>query len=197
MYLPDPVASPDRRRLRWLAGGAVALILLVWLGSLAAEPALLRSNVFRVVAALLAASLAWASYRQSSGWRRGGLPWKRCLVAGVVGSLAVTATTIFAPALGDPTLAGWLASGVAGGAIVILAGFALTGGPRHLVRRGHRRDPESEDSELEGGPRVSGAAHTLLAHTLKTFTPPTRQSSRSGGQPRTSSTQVSSKTVSR
>ena len=128
MYLPDRVGAMDRRLLRVLAGAAVVLILLAWFGSLAAERSLLHANVFRVLGALVAAGIAWATYGQGPGRSREGLPWQRCLAAGVVGSLAVTGLSIFAPGLGGFSFAGWLASGVAGGVIVVLAGYALTGG---------------------------------------------------------------------
>ena len=112
---------------RVLAGMAVALILLAWFGFLAPEPALFQANAIRVLGALVAAGIAWGTY----GRDRSGLPWQRCLAAGVGGSLAVTGISFFVPALGGFTQAGWLVSGVAGGAIVVLTGYALTG----LVQR--------------------------------------------------------------
>lgn len=124
----DRLRALDPRLLRGLAGGAVALILLAWFGSLASEPALLQANVFRVLGALVAAGIAWATWRPVPGRGRPGLPWQRCLAAGVVGSLAVTGISILAPALGGFSFAGWLASGIAGGAIIVLAGYAVTGG---------------------------------------------------------------------
>ncbi len=129
MCLPDRVGAVDPRLLRVLAGAAVVLILLAWFGSLAAEPALLRANLLRVLGAVVAAGIAWATWRPGQGGSRQGLPWQRCLAAGVVGSLAVTGVSVFAPALGAFSLAGWLASGIAGGTIVVLTGYALTGGP--------------------------------------------------------------------
>ncbi len=118
----------SRTTLRVLAGVAVALILLVWLGTLAGEPALLRTNGLRVLGALVAAGIAWVTCDRGGGRDREGLPWQRCLAAGVVGSLAVTGISILAPALGEFGFAGWLASGIVGGGMVVLAGYALTGG---------------------------------------------------------------------
>jgi len=115
--------------LRVLAGAAVALILLAWFASLAADPALLRANVFRVLGALVAAGIAWATYGRGHGRGQDGLPWQRCLGAGVLGSLVVTGISLLVPALGGFSFAGWIASGIAGGVIVVLAGYALTGGP--------------------------------------------------------------------
>jgi hypothetical protein len=129
MFLADRFGATDRRVLRGLAGAAVVLILLAWLGSLAAEPALLRANLMRVLGALVAAGIAWATWHRGRAREgRGGLPWQRCLAAGVVGSLAVTGISILAPALGGFSFAGWLASGIAGGAMVVLTGYALKGG---------------------------------------------------------------------
>jgi len=124
----DEAGGVSRSTLRVLAGAAVALILLAWLGTLAAEPDLLRANVIRVLGALVAAGIAWATHRPAGGRSQGKLPWQRCLSAGVMGSLAVTGVSMFVPALGGFTFAGWLASGIAGGATVVLAGYALTGG---------------------------------------------------------------------
>jgi len=118
--------SDSRGLRRVLAGLAVALILLAWFGFLAPEPALFQANVIRVLGALVAAGIAWGTY----GRNRSGLPWERCLAAGVLGSLATTAISIVVPALGGFTQAGWLVSGVAGGAIVVLTGYALTGNVR-------------------------------------------------------------------
>jgi hypothetical protein len=126
----DEAGGVSRSTLRVLAGMAVALILLAWLGTLAAEPDLLRANVTRVLGALVAAGIAWATHRPAGGRSQGKLPWQRCLSAGVMGSLAVTGVSMLAPALGGFTFAGWLASGIAGGAMVVLAGYALTGGAR-------------------------------------------------------------------
>jgi len=123
----DQAGGVSRSTLRVLAGAAVALILLAWLGALAAEPDLFRANVIRVLGALVAAGIAWATHRPAGGRSQGKLPWQRCLSAGVVGSLAVTGVSMLAPALGGFTFAGWLASGIAGGAMVVLAGYALTG----------------------------------------------------------------------
>lgn len=108
--------------LRLLAGLAVPLILVVWLGSLAAEPPLLQANLIRVCAALIAAGIAWGSYGQD----RPGLPWQRCLAAGVGGSLLVTGISVVVPALGHFSAAGWLVSGVVGGAAVVLGGYVVT-----------------------------------------------------------------------
>ncbi|CAN5729471.1 hypothetical protein BH23GEM11_BH23GEM11_00400 [soil metagenome] len=135
MSLPDRNGSMNPDLLRVLAGASVAVILLLWFGSLAAEPDLLRANVLRVLGALVAAGIAWFTHRPEGGRTRGKLPWQRCLAAGVVGSLAVTGVSILAPALGGFTFAGWLASGIAGGAIVVLAGYALTGATMRQDRR--------------------------------------------------------------
>jgi peptidoglycan/LPS O-acetylase OafA/YrhL len=128
MSLPDEVGAADPRILRVLAGVGVALIPLAWLGSLAAESALLHANIIRVLGALLTGGIAWVTHNRSHERGRGGLPWGRCLAAGVVGSLAVTGISMLAPALGGFTLAGWLMSGVVGGVMVVLAGYALTAG---------------------------------------------------------------------
>jgi hypothetical protein len=149
MFLPEPDTTPDRRLLRGLAGAAGALILVAWFWSLASEPGLLRANVFRVLGSVVAAGIAWTTHPQSYGRRREGLPWQRCLAAGVLGALAVTGISLLAPGLGRFSLPGWLASGVAGGAIVILTGFALTG-PRRLPRRSYRPDPESRFQAPQG-----------------------------------------------
>lgn len=129
MSLSDRIGALDRRLLRVLAGAAVVLVLLAWFGSLSAEPALLRANLLRVLGAVIAAGIAWVTYRPGHGRGREGLPWQRCLAAGVVGSLAVTGVSVLAPAFGGFSLAGWLASGIAGGTIVVLTGYSLTGGP--------------------------------------------------------------------
>ena len=113
----------SRGVLRVLAGLAVALILLAWFAFLAREPALLQSNVIRVLGALVAAGIAWGT----DGKDRSGPPWQRCLAAGFLGSLAATGISIFVPALGGFTQPGWLVSGLAGGAVVVLAGYAFTG----------------------------------------------------------------------
>jgi hypothetical protein len=136
MYRSDEAGAMDSGLLRVLAGAAVVLVIVAWFGSLAAEPALLRANVIRVLGALVAAGIAWATWRPAGTRSQGKLPWGRCLAAGVVGSLAVTGVSILAPALGEFTFAGWLASGVAGGAIVVLAGYALTGGATASSERG-------------------------------------------------------------
>lgn len=136
MSTPDGGDVVNRGLLRVLAAVAVVLIPLVWLGSLAGEPALLRANLIRVLGAMVAAGIAWATVRRGRGRAEGrekgrgrtGLPWARCLTAGVVGSIAVTGLSILVPLLGEFGMAGWLASGIAGGAIVVLAGYALTGG---------------------------------------------------------------------
>lgn len=109
--------------LRVLAGLAVPLVLGAWLGSLAADPALFQANLIRVLGALVAAGIAWGTH----GRDRPGLPWQRCLAAGVGGSLVVTGVSVFVPALGGFGLAGWLVSGVAGGAVVVLTGYAIWG----------------------------------------------------------------------
>jgi len=54
----------------------------------------------------------------------------------VVGSLAVTGVSIFASPLGGFGFAGWLASGITGGVVVVLAGYALTGGAPREARQG-------------------------------------------------------------
>jgi hypothetical protein len=130
----------DGGLLRVLAGAAVVLVLVAWFGSLATEPELLRANVVRVLGALVAAGIAWATWRPAGTRNQGKLPWGRCLAAGVVGSLAVTSVSILAPTLGGFTFAGWLASGVAGGAVVVLAGYALTGGAAGPADRNEGRD---------------------------------------------------------
>ena len=134
MYRPDRIGSLEPRLLRVLAGAGVAVIVVAWLGSLSIEPTLLRANGFRVLGALLAAGIAWATDRQGRDGK--GLPWQRCLAAGVVGSLLVTGVSVLVPALGGFSFAGWLMSGVVGGAVVVLAGYALTGGPAPELRRG-------------------------------------------------------------
>jgi len=45
----------------------------------------------------------------------------------VVGSLTVTGLSMLVPVLGGFTYAGWLMSGLAGGAMVVLTGYTLTG----------------------------------------------------------------------
>ncbi|TVP45599.1 MAG: hypothetical protein EA350_08610 [Gemmatimonadales bacterium] len=141
MCRADEGGAADSRLLRVLAGAAVALVLLAWFGSLAAEPGLLRANVLRVLGAVVGAGIAWATYQRGHGARRDGLPWQRCLAAGVVGSLAVTGISILAPALGGFSFAGWLVSGIAGGVTVVLAGYALTGGAaRSGTTRGEGRE---------------------------------------------------------
>jgi peptidoglycan/LPS O-acetylase OafA/YrhL len=130
MYLYDRKGALDRRLLRLLAGAAAALVPLAWLGSLYPEPALLQANMFRLLGALVAAAIAWVSSGRGDGRSREGLPWQRCLAAGVVGSLAVTGLSVLVPALGGFSFAGWLTSGIAGGVIVVLAGYALRGGGR-------------------------------------------------------------------
>jgi hypothetical protein len=129
MSRSDEAAVGSRSNfVRVLAGVAVAVIFAAWLGSLATEPELLRANLIRVLGALIGAGIAWSTWHPPEGRARGRLPWQRCLAGGVVGSLAITGVSILAPALGGFSLAGWLASGFAGGAMVVLGGYVLTGG---------------------------------------------------------------------
>lgn len=111
----------------WLRAAAVvgALALpLLWLGSLAGRPDVLTTNGFRVGGALVAAVVVWGLDHR----RRRAPPRTRYLVAGVVGSLIVTALSVGIPALGRPTASGWLLSGIVGGGTLALVLYA--GAPR-------------------------------------------------------------------
>jgi len=119
--------AEEKLRPMWLR--TLALIGLVvlpvgWIASLGAEPGFRITNVVRVVGALVAAGLLWV-WRIRDGSRRWG--WGSLLIAGIAGSLAMTALSVPLPALGRASMAGWLASGAVGGAMVGLAILAITG----------------------------------------------------------------------
>jgi peptidoglycan/LPS O-acetylase OafA/YrhL len=125
----DAPTSARRQRSGWSRAAAllgVAGLPAAWLASLSGQPDHLTSNLVRVAAAIFVAGAAWAVQA-----RKGRAPrWKATLVAGVVGSLALTALSVFLPALGTYTASGWVVSGLVGGAMVALAGFGLRPGTR-------------------------------------------------------------------
>lgn len=132
-----PHSSEEQLRPMWLRILALfGLVVLpgAWIASLGAEPGYRITNLVRVAGALVAAGLLWLWLIRdgSRRWR-----WGSLLLAGIAGSLAVTALSVPLPALGRASVAGWLASGVVGGAMVGLGILAITGRlSRHPPRSG-------------------------------------------------------------
>ncbi len=121
-YLSGKVAPP----LWFRVAAFVALVLLpvIWIGTLVGPPDLRITNAARVTGALVGAGMVWRRRPDAAS-----IPWGALMGGGIAGSLAVTLLSVVVPALGQPFGAGWILSGVLGGAMVGLAMLALRGAP--------------------------------------------------------------------
>ncbi len=110
--------------LRVVALLALLLLPFIWIATLGGPPDLRLTNLARVVGALVGAGLVWRLRRGV-----GAIPWGSLLGGGIAGSLAVTLLSVLVPALGEPFGAGWILSGVVGGAMFGLGILGFRGAP--------------------------------------------------------------------